>query len=114
MAHELLIVATNKFILGIDPVDGREVWRTRIPSATGGVISLLIRGEDVFAGQAGRVCCLDRKTGTITWQNNLPGTGFHPVMMAMEGEERSTDPMMQAAIAAGVEQQQRAAAAASS
>ncbi len=110
MKRELLIVTTNKHVCALDPADGREVWRTKLPKVRAGVIAVLLRGDDIFVGAYGRVLCLDRANGQILWQNELPGTGFHHVILAMESAapDHST-----AALVAAVEQIQQAQAAAS-
>lgn len=104
--RELLYVATKKFISALDPADGTEVWRTKLPDVNSGVITLLIRGDDVFAGTHGHVFCLSRADGHIVWQNDLPKMGYQHVILAMEG----ADSAQQSIVAATELQEQEAAA----
>ncbi len=104
MERELLIVATKKFVCALNPLDGSEIWRTTLPGVNGSVISILIRGDEIFAGSTGRVICLDRVSGGILWVNELPGMGFQHVILAMEGAP-AADP---SAIIAAAEENQRA------
>lgn len=115
MAIKLLIVATKRFVAALDPADGKEVWRTKLPDVDGSVISLLVRGTDIYAGSYGRVFCLDRSTGKILWRNDLTGMGFQHVLLTMDrpGGGDGEDATDQASIMAVRELMAKRAAAAS-
>jgi outer membrane protein assembly factor BamB len=86
-----LIIGTNGKVVGIDPLDGSIRWTTVL--STGGFISatsgedvtVLVRGDIVFAGGAGHIFCLDAESGNILWHNPLKGLGNNDISMAMDG-----------------------------
>ena len=81
-----LYLGTNRHVVAMDPRMGTELWRTKLPhGGTGAPVTLLIKGQNIFVGTFGHVYCLDKRNGTIVWENGLPKTGYHSVMLAMEG-----------------------------
>jgi outer membrane protein assembly factor BamB len=85
-----LFIGSNGFVSAIDPASGRELWRTRLESgvftSTGGAdVSVLVRGELLFAGAAGHLFCLSTVSGEILWKNELPGMGHNDLSLTMEG-----------------------------
>ena len=81
-----LYVGTNGHVLALDPVRGEELWRTKLPKrSTGAPTTIVIKGHHLFVGHYGRVFALDRRTGEVLWQNELSKTGYHAVLLAMEG-----------------------------
>ena len=91
MSRDLLYVASKKYICALDPADGSEVWRTKLPEVSSGVITLLVRGDDIYAGSYGHVFCLSRADGHIVWQNELPKMGYQHVILAMEDADGNGD-----------------------
>lgn len=104
---KLLYVGTNRFVLALDPRTGEEVWRTKLPHASGfsAVVTMLIQDDTLYVGSGGRAYALHRFTGEVQWHNGLPKTGYYPVLLAMEGAQ-GVDPA--AAAAAATMQQQNA------
>jgi outer membrane protein assembly factor BamB len=81
-----LYAGTNGYVLALDPARGEELWRTKLPKrSTGAPTTIVIRGHHLYVGHYGRVFALDRRTGQILWENALPKTGYHAVLLAMEG-----------------------------
>ncbi len=76
------------------------------------VVTILMKGRHLFVGHSGHVYCLDKRTGEILWENDLPRMGYRAVLLAMEGAEGATSGP--GAAAAQEEQQRRAAAASAS
>ncbi len=109
--QKLLYVGTNRFVAAIDPGTGEERWRTKLPHGSGTVVTLVIKGRNLFVGHAGHAYCLDKRSGEIVWENGLPKMGYHSVLMAMEGAQAASSGGVPAAAA---EQQRRQAAASSS
>ena len=104
-----LYVGTNRFVIALDPRTGDEQWRTRLTLGTAGcVVHILIKDERLFVGSYGRAYCLERETGEIVWENKLPKTGFHAVLLAMTGAEGTS--AHGGAVAAECLRQQEAAA----
>ncbi len=82
---EPLYIGTYHHVVAIDTANGSELWRTELPEAMG-VVSILARGELLFAGSGGHLYALDRFNGRIIWHNGLKGLGHYPVTMACLGE----------------------------
>ena len=85
-----LIIGSNGFVSRIDPASGEELWRTPLLpgllSKTAYVdVSVLLRGDVVFAGACGHLLCLALDDGRILWKNELKGMGYNDVALAMEG-----------------------------
>ena len=79
-----LVIGSNGFVSAVDPASGQEIWRrqlqTGIFTSTGGAdVSVLVRGDIVFAGAAGHLFCLSTHTGEILWSNELPGMGHNDI-----------------------------------
>lgn len=102
-------VGTGRFVMALDSQSGEEIWRTKLPSSSSSVITLLLNKQQLFAGCSGRAYCLDPRTGSILWENGLPRTGFGVVLMTMEGANVSS---VAAAAAAKVAADAQAAASA--
>lgn len=83
---EALYLATKRHVVAIAAHSGEEMWRTKLPEADlTGVISLLVKGDRLFAAGHGHVYCLSRATGEVVWSNQLPKLGYHHIILAMEG-----------------------------
>ncbi len=89
----LLFVGTNRHVAAIDPRTGEEMWRTKLPKgAASHPVTLLIKGQQIYAGHHGHVFCLNRRDGTILWHNDLPRMSYYPVLLAMEGATGASAP----------------------
>ena len=88
---EPLIVGTNGNVAAIEPTTGQVKWRTELKtgsflSSTGGQdVTVLVKGEIVFAGCMGHLFCIDATSGAVLWHNSLEGFGHNDIAMAMEG-----------------------------
>lgn len=87
---EPLFIGSNGYVARVDVASGVELWRTRLLTGLFGGssctdVSVLVRGESVFAGTHGHLFCLDYETGRILWQNELTGLGYNDVALAMDG-----------------------------
>ena len=86
-----LIIGTNGSVAAINPETGKIIWETSL--STGAIlsatnyqdISVLVRGDVVFAGGAGHLFCLDAQSGKILWHNSLEGFGHNDISLAMDG-----------------------------
>jgi hypothetical protein len=107
-----LYVGTNGFVAALDPDSGQEHWRTKLPKCggMGDPVTMVIKDGCLFAASHGRVWCIDKTDGTVRWMNGLPGTGFHSVLLAMEGADAATG--QDAAVGAAHRRRQQHAAAA--
>ncbi len=105
----LLYVGTSRYVAALVPNTGEERWRIKLPHTGSAIVSLLIGKAYLFVGHAGYIYSIDKRLGSIVWENGLPRMGFHAVLTAMDGAAGSSP----TAVAAGqrAEQQQRAAAA---
>jgi outer membrane protein assembly factor BamB len=92
-----LYAATNGYVLALNPLDGAEVWRRKLPDVSGSaVICLLVFGDDLYAGGFGRLFCLNKHTGNILWRNDLRGMGYKSVTLAIEGLAPALPPLVAA------------------
>lgn len=82
---EVLYVGTGRHVAALYRDTGVEIWRTPLPTGASGVVSLLLKGKQLFVGHSGRVYCLDADSGRLLWENGLPRTGYNPVIMTMAG-----------------------------
>lgn len=82
---EPLYIGTNHHVAAIDISNGSELWRIKLPDAMG-IVSVLVRGEFVFAASGGHLYALDRFSGRVLWHNGLKGLGHYPITMAMLGD----------------------------
>jgi len=82
--REIIYVGAGRFVAALDAGTGEELWRTKLGGANC-VVTLLLKGQSVFAGYRGRMHCLDARTGTLRWENDLPKMGYGAVLCAMEG-----------------------------
>lgn len=80
----LLYLGTNRSVVAIEPQTGAERWRTRLPHTGGSIVTVLVSRSHLFAGHAGRAYGLDKRSGSIIWENGLPRMGFYPVLLARD------------------------------
>jgi len=90
MQKEVIIIGCNGYVLSIHIATGEEIWRVKLrPGVLGGSrgsdVSVLVNGDQVYAGCSGRIYALDVSSGAILWQNELSGIGFNEVALAMQG-----------------------------
>lgn len=111
---EVLYVGTGRYVAALYRDTGVEIWRKPLPSGASGVVSLLLKGKQLFVGHSGRVYCLDADTGHMLWDNNLPKTGFNPVIMTMAGVGASAAFAVTTTVVSAAAEAAAAAAAASS
>ena len=90
MGNDILIIGSNGYVSAIGTSDGDELWRTKLREGffggSGGCdVSVLIEGDKIFAGCAGRIYALRASDGKILWDNDLKGMGYNQVALAKEG-----------------------------
>jgi outer membrane protein assembly factor BamB len=100
--RDMLFIGIGGHAVALDRATGQEVWRTKLKGSD--FVNVALDGGDVLASSRGQIFCLDASTGTVRWQNELPGLGLGLVSIAGAG----------AATAAEAERRRRAAAAAAS
>lgn len=88
--NEPLIIGSHGYVSNIDSGSGTELWRTKLlPGLFGGTsgtdVTVLLRGQKIYAGTHGNLFCLDLNSGQILWHNKLEGMNFNDVALAMEG-----------------------------
>ena len=86
-----LYVGTYRFVAARDPVTGDELWRTKLPKCSmGSLVTIVIKGDRIYAGCGGQAYCLNKQTGELIWHNKLPKMSYYPVMLALEGAAATT------------------------
>ncbi len=100
--QEAVYIGTSRFVAALEPDRGEELWRTRLShgGGTAKVVTLVLKGDRIYAGCGGYVYCLDKSTGRILWESGLPSMGHHAVMIAMEGADAISSPGAAAGAAA--------------
>lgn len=101
---DIIFLGISNSVVALDRSTGKEVWRTKLPSA-GGFVTVLCDGRNIFAGSRGKFYCLDM-TGKLLWKNELPGLGYGIVSIALPNGLSAPDI---AALQAIMQQQQAAA-----
>ena len=104
--NDIIYIGIKDSVAAFERTTGNELWRTKLPSASG-VVIILCDGRNIFAGSAGKFYCLDLK-GTLLWKNDLPGLGYGLMCMALPNGLSAPD----IALLQAVVSQQAAAAAA--
>jgi outer membrane protein assembly factor BamB len=72
---DLIFVGTHGWIAALHKFTGAEVWRTSLPKAGWGIVTILHEDGVLYAAAGGHVFALDPATGTIAWHNALSGLG---------------------------------------
>jgi len=90
MNKDILIIGSNGFVSAINSNNGQELWRTKLRDGVlggsrGSDVSVLIDGDQIFAGCAGRIYALRPSNGDILWSNDLKGLGHNEVALARQG-----------------------------
>lgn len=84
-APDLLFVGTGRLVAALDRFTGRPVWLRKLPRLfSGGLITLMSDGQEVYVGRGGYVYCLDRTTGEVLWERGVGSSGS-TVMLALAG-----------------------------
>jgi outer membrane protein assembly factor BamB len=100
---EMVFVAFNKNIVALDQTTGSTLWTWKMPHGSQ-YPTLLVQNERLFVCAMGYTFCLDPITGTLLWENDLPGMG---VGVASIATLHSTSSSTRAAAAAAQEQHQQ-------
>ena len=100
--QEAVYIGTSRFVAALEPDRGEELWRTRLPhgGGTAKVVTLVLKGDRIYAGCGGYVYCLDKSTGRILWESGLRSMGHYAVMIAIEGADAISSPGAAAGAAA--------------
>lgn len=90
MENDILVIGSNGYVSAIQISNGQELWRTKLREGffggSGGKdVSVLIEGDKIFAGCAGRIYALRASDGKMLWDNDLKGIGFNQVALARQG-----------------------------
>jgi outer membrane protein assembly factor BamB len=90
MQKDILIIGCNGFVSAILANNGEELWRTKLREGVlggsrGYDVSVLIDGDQIFAGCYGRIYALRPSDGGILWANDLKGMGFNEIALARQG-----------------------------
>jgi outer membrane protein assembly factor BamB len=90
MQKDLLIIGCNGYVSAIHSNNGEEFWRTKLREGVlggsrGNDVSVLIDGDQIYAGCAGRIYALRVSDGQVLWSNDLKGMGFNEVALARQG-----------------------------
>ena len=90
MSDQTVFVGTKGSVTAINKSDGREIWRTALKGAS--YVMLAFDGNQIYAHTGGHLFCLDKISGEILWENDLPGLGYGLATLLVEGGY--TDPAL--------------------
>ncbi len=90
MQNDVFIIGCNGLVSAILANNGEEFWRTKLrdgilSGSRGSDVSVLIDGNQIFAGCSGRIYALNTVNGEIRWSKDLQGIGFSEVALARQG-----------------------------
>ncbi len=71
---EVVHIGVGGSVVAVDIKSGEIVWSTKLKSHQ--FVSLIVRGDRVYAGAAGELFCLSAGTGELLWHNKLKGFGM--------------------------------------
>ncbi|HEX5107007.1 MAG TPA: PQQ-binding-like beta-propeller repeat protein [Vicinamibacterales bacterium] len=103
---ETIYIGVGGHVVAIDTTTGEELWRTKLKRSS--YVTILVRPGAIYGAASGELFCLDPATGTIRWQNRLPGLGTGIIAFGDNGPS-----VMASAIANDAANAAAAAAAAS-
>ncbi|MEL6671466.1 MAG: PQQ-binding-like beta-propeller repeat protein [Bacteroidota bacterium] len=94
MRNTNLIIGTYGHVASINPISGKEVWRTKLVvegrkwfSSLGmQPVSIIEDDGVIYAGCYGHLFALDAISGRIKWHNELKGLGFSTIAMNFKGK----------------------------
>ena len=84
-----IFIGTNRYVAALHPRTGAEIWRTRLPHAMSAIVAVIVDSAYLYVGHSGYVYCLDKRLGSILWENGLTGLGYGPVMLTTEPDASS-------------------------
>lgn len=82
-APKHFFAATNERVMRVDTITGKLVWTSKIPNATGYVVTLLLDSDRVYAATSPAICCLDATSGEVLWATPIPKLN-EPVALALD------------------------------
>jgi len=79
-SEDVIYLGVGRHVVAVSTREGVELWRCKLPSSS--LLTLLVRDDAVYAGAAGKLFCLDPRTGEIRWRNPLKGLGTGVILFA--------------------------------
>ncbi|EHA1127586.1 hypothetical protein FG475_21295 [Vibrio navarrensis] len=85
-----LIIGLNGYVVSLDPMSGKENWRTKLSEGLfsvtrGSNVSVVQYDQMVLVGCQGHVFGLDTNTGKKLWHNELRGAGHGDISLSING-----------------------------
>lgn len=96
---DTLYIGIGGHVVAIAALSGEELWRQKLKRSS--YVTISVQPDAVYAGASGEIFCLDPTTGTIRWQNRLPGLGMGLVTFADASAAVAASDAEAAAAAAG-------------
>ena len=72
-----------------DVTNGQELWRTRLASSK--LTNIIVVKDCVVAHAKGHLYGLNKKTGSILWENKLKGLGYGECFLASSASATSQE-----------------------
>jgi len=83
-----VVSASGDEIVCLAYATGALLWRTRVPLFTD---TVLLDGDELIFGEAGKVGCLDVNTGALLWHHPFDGMGQGRVALGVPGNVTQSD-----------------------
>lgn len=97
--EDLVFVTFAGSVVALEKKSGSTAWVWAIPKGSG-FNAVLVEGEQLFLSASGYTYCLDARTGTLKWRNDLRGFGTGVPSIAVSGGSTAVALLAAAASAA--------------
>ena len=75
-----LFVGIKGTVIAVDRRSGETLWSTHLKG--GQFVTVAVENGAIYAGTSGRLYCLEPATGSVRWENELPGMGYGIICIA--------------------------------
>jgi outer membrane protein assembly factor BamB len=79
---DLLYVGIHGHVTALRKRDGEQAWRTSLPRAGYGIVTILVQDGVIYAISGGHLFALNAHTGDVLWTNGLKGLGNGSAILA--------------------------------
>src|SRR5262245_60672965 len=82
----IVLLGVKRTVIAFDKDTGQRLWSRDLSSGLSGeFITVLADSARVYAHTHGEMFCLDLRTGSVLWRDELPGLGYGIASIALPG-----------------------------
>ena len=97
---EVVLLGVKRTVIAFERKTGRRVWSRELASGmSGDFVTVIADDTRVYAHTHGKIYCLDLATGTVLWEDQLPGLGYGIASLALPGSGSAPTPALAARVA---------------